>query len=432
MSTQPTSLQQPRTTETHLIHHRSHKLPCILKTDSSENCKSVSTSTPQSSHIQAYIPISPTRYLNSIPLSKTFNDTLSCVIIQCMAWTQRESSLSEIDAAGKAFISRRSSPEEVTNALTTINEWRAAHAFPLNTMQMRLRHKVEEVSRRHPFVSQRIKRLPAVDSKLRRLRNVSLSVMQDIGGCRAVVASNRQVANLANVYRGGRIRHEIERENNYIDKPTADGYRSHHLIYRYYSDKNPAYNGQRIEVQMRSRLQHAWATAVETVDAFTSQSLKSNLGEQDYTRFFCLMGSWLALEEDTPIVPGTPENRRELLSELEHLANELNIIDRLQAFRATVRHLEDANQQYHIINLDLDERTVRITSYNNFGEAASIYNRMEEQYRSQPAKDVLLTSVHGARLKRAYPNYFADTDIFIQELRKCMQEAQDRQLRLPL
>ena len=57
MSTQPTFLQQPRTIETHPIHHRSRKLPYILKTDSSDNCKSVSTSTTESSHMKA----NPTR-----------------------------------------------------------------------------------------------------------------------------------------------------------------------------------------------------------------------------------------------------------------------------------------------------------------------------------------------------------------------------------
>jgi|GEM_PF-1827104 len=89
-----------------------------------------------------------------------------------MPWATRSYSLEEIDAAGKALISRRSTPEEIEAAIDVINNWRAAHAFPLNTMQMRLRTKASEVDRRSPFVSQRIKRLSAIESKLRRLRNV--------------------------------------------------------------------------------------------------------------------------------------------------------------------------------------------------------------------------------------------------------------------
>ena len=225
-----------------------------------------------------------------------------------MVWIARTHSLNEIDAAGTTLITKRSTPTQVQGGIEVINEWRMAHAFPLNTLQMRLRNKVEDVDRRHPFVSQRMKRLPAVESKLRRLKNVRLSEMQDIGGCRAVVASTRQVAQLARKFKSGSIRHELERENDYIARPTRDGYRSHHLIYRYYSDRNPQYNGQRIEIQIRSRLQHAWATAVETVDSFTSQELKVNLGRADYARFFALMGSWLANREGASPVPETPDD----------------------------------------------------------------------------------------------------------------------------
>ena len=341
-----------------------------------------------------------------------------------MAWVKRTTSLGQIDAAGKALISRRSNAADVAHAIGVINEWRAAHAFPLNTIQMRLRDKVREVDRRRPFVSQRIKRLPAIDSKLRRLRNVSLSEMQDIGGCRAVVASNSQVFDVGNLCKSGRIRHQLERQNDYITDPKPIGYRSLHLIYRYHSDKNPQYNGQRIEIQLRSRLQHAWATAVETVDSFTSQALKANLGQREFARFFSLMGSWIAYSEGTPSVPNTPVNLAALRSELRELSHELNIIDRLRAFRATVRYLHGVKKEkrkYHIIDLDQKKLNIRVTSYISIESAASRYAELEQQYRSDPDKDVLLADVYGAELRRAYPNYFADVRVFLQELNRALQ-----------
>jgi ppGpp synthetase/RelA/SpoT-type nucleotidyltranferase len=36
-----------------------------------------------------------------------------------------------------------------------------------------------------------------------------------------------------------------------------------------------------IEIQLRTSLQHAWATAVETVDAFTNENLKFGAGSDD-------------------------------------------------------------------------------------------------------------------------------------------------------
>jgi len=40
-----------------------------------------------------------------------------------------------------------------------------------------------------------------------------------------------------------------------------------------------------IEIQIRSKLQHIWATAVETVGFFTGQAIKSNEGEKEWNDF---------------------------------------------------------------------------------------------------------------------------------------------------
>ncbi len=58
-----------------------------------------------------------------------------------------------------------------------------------------------------------------------------------------------------------------------------------YLIYRYFSDRQTKYNTLKVELQLRSQLQHAWAAAVETVGAFVQQALKSSLGEEEWLRF---------------------------------------------------------------------------------------------------------------------------------------------------
>jgi hypothetical protein len=40
------------------------------------------------------------------------------------------------------------------------------------------------------------------------------------------------------------------------------------------------YNDLKIEMQLRSQYQHAWATAVETVGTFIGQALKSSIGPE--------------------------------------------------------------------------------------------------------------------------------------------------------
>ena len=177
---------------------------------------------------------------------------------------------------------------------------------------MTLRNRAKKVDPRADIV-QRIKRRSSIEQKLRLYHGMDLARMQDIGGCRAVVRTVRTVDRLLELYAVGETQHELLKQDDYIwEKPGGhdqSGYRGVHLIYKYWSDKKPEYNGLRIEVQMRSKLQHAWATTVETVGTFTRQALKSSRGEADWLRFFALMGSALALREKTPLVPGTPTTR---------------------------------------------------------------------------------------------------------------------------
>ncbi|MBI4267455.1 MAG: RelA/SpoT domain-containing protein [Chloroflexi bacterium] len=347
-----------------------------------------------------------------------------------MNWAVSTHSKEDIDAAGRILISKRSSDDEKGQAISIINNWRAAHAFPLNTLQMRLRTIAGDTDRKS-LVSQRIKRLSAIESKLRRLRNVTLSTMQDIGGCRAVVDSADLVYKLEKKYKSGRARHDLDKENDYIHQPTNDGYRSIHLIYKYVSDGSVQYNGQRIEVQLRSRLQHAWATAVEIVDIFANQLLKVNQGDEVWERFFALMSSYIAFQEKTPIIPSTPDNKNELVKELCDKARVLHVKDRLLAIK-TIRTSKvlrkGSGYYYYLLDLDMEKRKLSITPYkrSQAQEASTKTAELELAYRSKshPNKDVLLVHVPSFNeLKRAYPNYFADTDVFLDELDRAFSES---------
>lgn len=80
--------------------------------------------------------------------------------------------------------------------IDVINNFRASHAFPLNTFQTALRIKAREVDS-ESIVAQRLKRMPTIIDKLRRFPDMNLSRMQDIGGCRAVTESIESTYKLA-------------------------------------------------------------------------------------------------------------------------------------------------------------------------------------------------------------------------------------------
>jgi putative GTP pyrophosphokinase len=151
------------------------------------------------------------------------------------------------------------------HALVVINNWRSSHSYPLNAFQMTLRHKAAQVDP-HALISQRIKRLPAIQLKLHLNPGMDFARMQDIGGCRAVLRSVASVYKLVDLYDKSDLRHTCRRKTDYIAKPRDSGYRGIHLIYQYKKTSGSPYDGLQIEMQLRTQLQHAWATLGQ--DAF--------------------------------------------------------------------------------------------------------------------------------------------------------------------
>jgi hypothetical protein len=342
-----------------------------------------------------------------------------------MAWATPQFDREEVDAAGATLINPDASRQEFGDALTIINNWRSSHSFPLNTFQVTLRNKAGQIYSRS-LIAQRIKRLSSIDFKLRRFDWLRLSDMQDIGGCRAVLNSVAHVDGLVKLYKTSSLKHKLEHEDDYIRNPKRSGYRGVHLIYRYYSDRKDTYKNLKIEIQLRSPLQHAWATSVETVGTFIGQALKSSQGQRDWLRFFALMGCAIAHRERTALVPGTPADKGDLIGELQRYAAELDVVRQLQAYTVTLQAVGDSKLRgAHYYLLRLDPKTVQVTVWGykarDLESASEHYLRIEREISDQPGADAVLVSVESlAALKRAYPNYFFDTAAFTAALSEAL------------
>ena len=345
-----------------------------------------------------------------------------------MAFAVPQYSRQEVNHAGECLIAN---PNVVWIAnrdqmLAIINNWRSSHAFPLQSFKMTLLSRAKKVDSR-PIVAQRLKRLPSIELKLRRFKDMRLAQMQDLGGCRAVVASIRRLESLIKLYERGRSknptkRHEFIHDKNYILHPKDDGYRGFHLIYRYKSTsrKHQIYDGLKIEIQLRTRLQHAWATAVETVSLFTGQALKSSGGEAEWRRFFALMSSAIALRERRPLVPGTPTEKAKLIEELRKLTTKLNVYKLLHGWAYALKRLPAKNitdAAAFLVVLDLKAWTLSNTGFRReeLAKASEAYLAIEKTANPDvQAVLVSLDSVHA--LRSAYPNYYLDASTFIKAL----------------
>lgn len=347
-------------------------------------------------------------------------------MIFVMAWVEPAFSRAQVDAAGRVLTTAPiEASDQFDEEFAVLGNWRASHSFPLNTFQTNLRFKARQV---YPsaLVAQRLKRVPSILFKLQRFPRMRLTQMQDIGGCRAIVRTVGQVNRLVESYLSTRALHEFVNLKDYIEEPKDSGYRGYHLVYRYRSNSNPSYQSLLVEIQLRTRVQHAWATAVETVGTFVRQALKASKGEPQWIRFFQLASSAFSELEYCPHVPGTPEDFTALRRELSALARDLDVRTVLSAYGTALRESREARRMgdhYFLLSLQPRQKELSVRAYSRDQLAKATADYLEEELRLDVScgEEAVLVAVESLdALRRSYPNYFLDSQVFLAQLEKVL------------
>ena len=129
--------------------------------------------------------------------------------------------------------------------------------------------------------------------------------MHDIAGCRVIFQDFDQLYEFRDLVHNGSFEHKRRASEddrwNYIENPKSSGYRGIHDVYSYHvtpkvrkaREKQP-WNGMLVEIQYRTHVQHAWATAVELVGLVTESDPKFDRGNPDFIEFFKLSSEILA------------------------------------------------------------------------------------------------------------------------------------------
>lgn len=328
-------------------------------------------------------------------------------------WVTPKYSKSEINKAGSIIANSSSTPEERNDALKKLNNWRAAHAYPLQVICSNLRLRNPDAT-----VVQRLKRLESITNKIERFPNMNLYRMQDLGGCRVIVDTVEQVYEAVDRYKNSRIRHILKREYDYIQNPKDSGYRSYHMVYQFHSDKNKTFNkNMLIEIQFRTNLQHTWATAVEMMGVYTKSNLKSSQGNKDILRFFTLVSSVIAIKENKSVCPNTSDWMDELIKEIQYLDDKYHIISTLNGINIAVDYSKGkAKNNYYLLILDYNLLRMKIRSFTNIELATEVYGKLENQNTSDT--NIVLVSANSLdALRIAYPNYFVDISAFTKMMK---------------
>lgn len=357
-------------------------------------------------------------------ITKEWEESMKNGTISKEEWEIPRYSKSQINKSGKIIIDPNSTKEERDQALIVLNNWRAAHAYPLQVICSNLRR-----NNPNAIVVQRLKRLESIINKLDRNKDhvMQLYRMQDLGGCRVIVDTVDQVYETVDRYKNSRVRHLFKREYDYIKEPKCSGYRSYHMVYQFFSDTKEVYNSNMlIEIQFRTKLQHMWATAVEMMGIYTKSNLKSSQGNEDILRFFKLVSSIFAIQEKMPVCPGTSHFMDELILEMESLDKKHNILSTLSGINIAIDHTNKFPQLkgkniYYILILNYDKKVITIRSFqaSKIEIATKVYDKIEKESSNNA---VLVSASSFDALKLAYPNYFVDISHFIERLRNIINE----------
>jgi putative GTP pyrophosphokinase len=329
----------------------------------------------------------------------------------------------KIDEAGNALINPSLSNDERKFALEILGNFRSCHAYPINTFQATLRTKLNKTGIEY-LVSQRLKRTPSMLLKLERFPNMRLSQMQDIGGLRAILPTMGDVNEIVSLYKKAALKHDIKNEKDYIQNPKESGYRCYHTVYKYKNSINPNYDGLMIELQIRTKLQHAWATAVETMGTFIDHSLKSSQGPTKWLDFFSLVGNAFAYLEETPTMTKYNHlSQNDVFRKIKTDANKLQVVTQLEGFSTVIAKIETDKKQgsLHLVVLDISNKEVRIKTFSKSAieEASTEYLKEETAISDTNKRQVVLVSSNSLdSIRKAYPSYFLDTQEFIRTLRE--------------
>ena len=300
-----------------------------------------------------------------------------------------------------------------------VDDWRKGHLTPLSSIAMWLRKPSIDATGLAP--AQRLKRRSTVLDKLIQGRASDASTMHDLGGCRLIFPAVQGLQDFRNYLETKtRAAHMLQHHRDkydYIANPKQTGYRGVHCVYGYEpsSISNAELKGLRIEVQLRTDVQHAWATSVEIADLVLGARTKFEDGTGPYGEFFRVASELLARRHEgmTSCLPELSD--RELLAAFHQEERSHNLLDRLDRLR---EQGDLTKIKEHTVLAFQTDGTLEIFGYTKAIRAVE----KERDLIDNPACAHVVyvrASTPGA-IKNSYRNYLTNPTDFVKLMREAL------------
>jgi hypothetical protein len=243
---------------------------------------------------------------------------------------------------------------------------------------------------------------------------MQLERMDDVAGCRLIFKNIKELNKFRDNFHKAKFNHKRRNEPNkydYIKSPKGTGYRGIHDVYEYdvnsESGKNLA--GLYIEIQYRTLVQHAWATAVEVVGFITESQPKFQQGDKRYEYEMALASEILARAHEGLKGPFPGKSDREVLEEFLKIDKELSLLKTLSGLNQAKSEVSNKKNTILIFS---DKGELEIKSFRDATDALRALFQLEEQ---MPHNDIVLVRANSSdEVRLAFRNYFSDAREYIR------------------
>lgn len=306
-------------------------------------------------------------------------------------------------AAGKMLkeLSGQQNSEEYGKQILILDSWRHQHEEPAQIFFK----KLVGIINKYPdaMATYRLKRKESILKKLYRSNgNFELGAMDDIAGCRVIVNSISEVYEVYNEILNLKKTKEIDikKTKDYIKNPEKSGYRSLHIIIKQTLKQENIDRQYRIELQIRTKLQHHWSTAVEAMSEIDNVEYKDptliskgNIRIQSCLQFFKVISELFDCCENND--DACSKSNEELVNSVRTNDNFKEIIEDLKAARNSVtinmqKNSAQGGEGLYLLELSRETQELTIHSYTMdcVEKAITNYNSKENGSISNEANKI--------------------------------------------
>lgn len=312
------------------------------------------------------------------------------------------------------------------------SEFRKAHDKILSNFRARLNHQLAKPENKNIIFAQRLKKRETIVNKLQsRHTEMDLLRMHDIAGMRLIFKDIKTLERFRKDFHKLKAKKYIQINEvdkyDYIKNPRErTGYRGIHDVYM---ENTKDSIKMHMELQYRTKVQHAWSTTLEIWDSSFNREAKFENEDDDITLFFKYISELFAriLEKKSFMNELTDYN---LFKNIIKLDKKLRVIPKLKKIKKADYNISplDIGDEYILLQKLIANHkkitlNIKLTDTLDINKSFDLYKELEQLYN-----DVVMVQVKQPQiyLTKAYNNYYNDLSDFFRYFSHAMKLLRER------